>query len=541
MKIAVLSNVNLMPIKSFLYKNGFTEVNFSEYGQYHIDLISQDSEIHKFPPKYLWLHLDADILLNSELNQLPSVNLINVVNDICIALENYSKIHTLTQIIVSSFELSNANFTNYLEFNSEYSFRKIEEGINARLSELARITSNIFMMNFGKIVRQFGFNSLTNSKFWYLGRIKYTNLCFEEFSKEINYIIKAIEGKTKKVLVLDLDNTLWGGIIGEDGINGIMLSEDGEGKIYRDFQQKIKSLKQLGVILAICSKNNIEDSNVAFSHPMMVLKKNDFSSAKINWDSKAKNINEIAEELSLGLDSFVFIDDNPRERAIVKQTYPEVEVPDFPVDITDLNNWFTEIIYEYFGKITLSNEDRTKAEQYERLAARSIEKSTLNFEEFVASLQIRLNIDSHPVNHSKRLSQLSQKTNQFNLTTRRYSETEILDFLISERHMVFALEYEDKFGKEGIVGEAIVEVMNNIASIDTYLLSCRVIGKNVEYNFLREIGIFISEKFPEIKTIRACFIPTSKNILTKDFYPKAGFIKGEIENEFYIKINDLIK
>ncbi|MFA6401513.1 MAG: HAD-IIIC family phosphatase [Salinivirgaceae bacterium] len=541
MKIAVLSNVNLMPIKSFLNKKGFTDVNFSEYGQYHLDLISHDSEIHKFPPKYLWLHIDADILLNSELNQLPSVNMINDVDDICIALENYSKLHTLTQIIVSSFELSNANFINYLEFNSEYSFRKIEEGINARLLELAKINSNIFIMNFGKIVRQFGFNNLTNSKFWYLGRIKYTNQCFEEFSKEINYIIRAIEGKTKKVLILDLDNTLWGGIIGEDGMNGIMLSEDGEGKIYRDFQQKIKSLKQLGVILAICSKNNIEDSNVAFSHPMMVLKKNDFSSAKINWESKAKNISEIAEELSLGLDSFVFIDDNPRERAIIKQSYPEVEVPDFPVDITDLNSWFTEIIYEYFGKVTLSDEDRTKSEQYERLAARSIEKSSLNLDEFVASLQIRLNVDNHPVNHSKRLSQLSQKTNQFNLTTRRYSETEILDFLKSEKHIVFALEYEDKFGKEGIVGEAIVEVSNNIAIIDTYLLSCRVIGKNVEYNFLREIGIFISEKFPEIETIRGCFIPTSKNILTKDFYLNAGFIEGEIENEFYIKIKDLIK
>jgi FkbH-like protein len=260
---------------------------------------------------------------------------------------------------------------------------------------------------------------------------------------------------------LDLDNTLWGGIIGEDGIEGIKLSEDGIGKVYRDFQFLIKGLKDIGIPLGIVSKNNINDAKEVFEkHPMMVLKFEDFIIKKINWNNKVDNIKEIAKELNLGVDSFVFIDDNPVERDIVRQYLPEVVVPDFPEkEITELPEWFiNEIIYNYFARTTLTEEDKEKTEQYKSNLERKKLMKKLNIDDFIDSLKIKLNFYVNDKRFIERTAQQTQKTNQFNLTTRRYTVMDIEKFINSEEYIVFNLEYEDKFGNEGIIGTAIVKL-----------------------------------------------------------------------------------
>jgi len=267
-------------------------------------------------------------------------------------------------------------------------------------------------------------------------------------------------------------------------------------------------------------------------HPDMQLHLDDFILHKINWERKSDNILEIAETLQLGLDSMVFIDDSRQERELVKQLLPEVETPYFPEDISLLNQWFVrEVVYPFFQKKQLTEEDKEKTIQYKRNLSRSAALSTMSYEEFLASLQIKLNISEPTDLQILRVAQLTQKTNQFNLTGKRYTDADIFAMNNDNDFQIFICEYEDKFGKEGIIGCAIVKFAEKKAILDTFLLSCRVLGRNVENLFLKHILVALKQK--GIRSVEGIYNATEKNIAAKDFYAKNGFIARDEQHYLF--------
>jgi len=522
MRIAVLSNINIDPLKGFLSKFGFEDQYYAGYNQFMIELINPNSHINQNTPNVLFIHLDGESLFKIILSNGRVKYDQAALNDFIISISDFAVANPNTNIIISNIVLPAFSTSTYL--NNQNSPIIFEQLINRKILKLSEKNKNIYCYRFDSIVRAFGEKLLYDEKFWYLGRIKYTNTAFFEIAKHIQNTINAIQGKTKKVLVLDLDNTLWGGVVGEDGFSGILLSEDGVGKIFRDFQSNIKLLSTYGIILTVCSKNNENDAlEILNNHKMMILKSKDFIIKKINWNNKVDNIKQIAKELDLGLDSFVFIDDNPVERELVKQQLPEVSVPDFPKHIDQLNTWFiNEVVYPLFPKIVLTDEDKKKGRQYERNILRKSLESTLDIKKYINTLQIRLNCFVNEKKHIERIAQLTQKTNQFNLSTKRYSESQIENFMNSDSVKVFSLEYSDKYGNEGIIGASIVIYKDSYAEIDTFLMSCRVIGRNVEFSFFNEILKHIPYNF-----IKAEYLPTSRNNIFLDFYLSCGFIPSK--------------
>jgi len=527
-KLAVLSNINLEPIKRFL-GNPFEETYFAGFNQYITELVGEDSETASGDYDVVILHLDGTELLApyfAPISRFEDVSkqLELDLKSIFSAVEGYALRHERTTVIMNTLVISPYNVNTYLDTNSEYSFRMVRDFTNARIMEFSRKYINILLWDWERVVGMYGYENLYDSRFFYLGRIRYNDLAHKKIAEGLASIVNANSDKARKVLVLDLDNTLWGGIIGEDGVEGIALSEDGLGKAYRDFQKVLKSARDLGVLLALCSKNNMADAQECFEkHPMMVLSLDDFVSVKVDWNDKASNIKAIARELNLGLDHFVFIDDNQVEREVVRSFLPEVAVPDFPEDVSSLLSWFVQdVFYRYFPRTFLTDEDREKTRQYMANIKRSEAAEKLDLGEFISSLRIntRMYVDDH--RFIERLSQMSQKTNQFNLTTRRYAQGDIEHFMGRDDCHVYGLEYEDRFNNEGIVAAAIVFLEDSRARVDLMLMSCRVIGRNVEFAFMRHILEHLAKAHPHIASIQAEYIITPKNSMVKDFYVNCG-------------------
>lgn len=520
MNITILSNVNMDPIKPLLLSS-FNEVRTGLYNQVLSELLNLSNTLLQ-NIDYLWIHLDSAEIPNNIDN-----GIVEEIQQIIQRVEEMLSANDV-KILFSNISLNSFNIFTFAKDKLE-GLNQVEADLNIQLFKLSNDHNNFFILDVKSIIQKYGTDLLFDNKYWYLGRIKYSFSGFDKLSQEIFRQVSAINGTCKKVLVLDLDNTIWGGTVGEEGYMGVALGEEGIGKAYRDFQASIKQLKDIGVLLAICSKNNVEDVEEIFDrNPMMVLSLSDFSCIKVNWRNKAENISEIAEELNLGLDSFVFIDDNSVERDIVTSMIPEVSVPGFVDDPSDLRYWFlNDVVREFFGKIKITNEDKDKAEQYMRRTKREVLKKELSIDEYLKSLGIKLTVDINPIEYIQRLTQLTQKTNQFNLTTKRYNELDIEKFILSNDYLVFAFSYEDKFGKEGIIGEIIVDISEKGAAlIDTFLLSCRVVGRNIEYVF---INIVCNELFKKgFSELNAEYIPTQKNVLVENLLPDMGFdrLKG---------------
>jgi FkbH-like protein len=339
------------------------------------------------------------------------------------------------------------------------------------------------------------------------------------FSAQIN----AIELKRKKCLVLDLDNTLWGGVLGEDGMGGVALGGDYSGKAFLLFQQQILELGRQGVILAVSSKNNLEDVRQMWhEHPDIVLKEEHFAALRIDWNNKADNIRAMAQELNIGLDSFVFLDDNPAERELVKQALPEVATPDFPEHPYILPAFFKKIAEQYFAIYALTDEDKSKTDQYKANAQRAnAQRSFTNMDEYIRSLDIVLTIADVNDLTLARAAQMTQKTNQFNLTTRRYTDADLRGKLAAGCR-IFTLSVRDRFGDSGMTGLCIVDVAGDAANINSLLLSCRILGKDIENAFVAYI--LKTLKSVDIQRVTSEYIPTAKNAQVRDFYEKNGFV-----------------
>jgi FkbH-like protein len=335
-----------------------------------------------------------------------------------------------------------------------------------------------------------------------------------------------LSGRVAKVLVTDLDNTLWGGVIGEDGLDGIKVGAEYPGAAYQALQRAMLDLSRRGVLLAICSKNNASDAlEVLLKHPGMLLHPEHFAALRINWDDKATNLRQIAAELNIGVDALAFFDDNPVERERVRQELPEVFVIEVPPDPMDYARALRE--FPAFERLVLTEEDRERSRMYAEQRQRTeLQQVAGTLEEYYRSLQMVITVQPLAHNNLERIAQLTQKTNQFNLTTRRYSEQQLLDVVSTGTAEVFGASVRDRFGDNGLVGVTIMRRAGEVCEIDTFLLSCRVIGRTVETGILAYL----------IEHARVCgaqqvigwFIPTKKNAPAKDFLSRHGFeLTGE--------------
>lgn len=387
------------------------------------------------------------------------------------------------------------------------------------------MAENVYEFPLKEMISNTGREKVYSDKMWYLSSCPYALEGMEMIARMIQGCCLLVKGARKKCFVLDLDNTLWGGVAGEDGLDGIILSEYGEGARYHDMQKCLKQMKEQGVMLAVISKNNPEDVKEVFEkHPYMVLHENDFVAQKINWEAKPDNMKQLAAELNIGLDAFVFLDDNPAERAQMKAVCPEVAVPGFPEDSSGLPAAVCEIYKRYFKQVAVTDEDRAKTMQYlQERKRREAKGQAGSLEEYLESLEIEACIRFMQPGDEARAAQLAAKTNQFNVTTIRYSKKELHELSVGNGSDVVVGEMKDRFGKEGLVAVMVLRYQERAAVVDTFLMSCRVMGRQLEQVMMESVKRWLQKAHPKLERLEASYRRTAKNKPVECLYERLGF------------------
>jgi len=353
-------------------------------------------------------------------------------------------------------------------------------------------------------------------------RLPFAGDCVPLYADRVLRVIGALRGRSRKVLVLDLDNTLWGGVIGDDGVNGIRLGQGSpQGEAFLDVQRAALALKHRGILLAVCSKNtDVVALEAIRNHPEMLLRENDFSAMQINWQDKATNLEILANRLSLGLDSFVFLDDNPVERDQVRQALPSVSVPELPSDPAAYARLL--MTSGLFDAVTFSDEDRIRSAQYASNAGREVLLSqSRNLDDFLRSLQMQATFTIEGDLGWSRFAQLINKSNQFNLTTRRYTEAELHPLIADPHVLTMQVRLTDRFGDNGMISAIVARPVDDSWLLDTWVMSCRVLGREVEKAVLNRIAR--EAKRRKIARLIGIYRPTDRNGMVKDHYSKLGF------------------
>jgi FkbH-like protein len=384
--------------------------------------------------------------------------------------------------------------------------------LDSALIDVARRADNVSLVDVGGIVAALGAERALNLQNRLAMRMPYTKPALDAISAAYGQAIRERHSARKKVIVLDADNTLWGGIVGEDGVEGVAVDRQYPGLVFRRFQEQLRRLRETGILLALATKNNRSDVEELFARREMPLKLDDFAAVRIDWEPKSDNIVRIAEELNLGLESFVFIDDNPFELEQVRAALPMVETYRFEAGKADRALGLLASI-DGLKTWSVTAEDRIKTTQYRQEKMRSDAKAgATSLEDYLDSLEIRLEIGRNRRAQVKRIAQLTNKTNQFNLTTRRHSEAEIERLM--ETGQVFDIRLVDRFGDMGVIGVVIVAE----GEVETFLMSCRALGRGVEGRILAYVCSAVGDS-----GLRASYRPTAKNMMTATFYESNGF------------------
>jgi FkbH-like protein len=395
----------------------------------------------------------------------------------------------------------------------------------AALKEFLRreLRSNTYLLDFNSMAAKMGADQFFDKRLWYAFQIPFSQKGMDAVAQLVFRAVHCLVHPRKKCIVLDCDNTLWGGIIGEDGLEGIKLGPTYPGNCYMEFQKQLLELKKIGYILAINSKNNEPDVlAVLDQHPSQILKGTDFVAKKINWHNKVENFLELSRELNLGLDAFVFFDDNPAELQLINDHLPAITtipVPkDNPVKIVSL----IEDNYLSLDIIKIVAEDKAKTEMYlANIARDELKKSAINITDYYQSLDMKMEVRKNSKINIPRFSQMTLKTNQFNVITLRRTEAEIASLLERKGVCLYCFKLEDKFGDNGIVGYCEVEIDETQANLLNFLMSCRVIGRNAENEFLTQI--LLDLKGQGITTVSANWIKSPKNAICENFFDNYGF------------------
>jgi FkbH-like protein len=394
--------------------------------------------------------------------------------------------------------------------------------LNQKFYGYAQENDNFYINDLEYISQDYGLSEWNNSLYWHM--YKYA-MCIDAIpyvSQSVANIIKSIYGKNKKVLVLDLDNTLWGGVVGDDGVEGIAIGpEMPKGQAYSEFQSYCRKLKDIGVVLAVDSKNEMENAIAGLNHPDGVLKSDDFVNIKANWNPKDQNLRAIADELTLGIDSFVFADDNPAEREIVAKQLQGVETP----AMDGAENYISVLDHcGYFEVTSLSDEDMNKTQMYHAKAEAHKAQSTFaDYGEYLDSLCMTVYIEDFKPIYIQRIAQLTNKSNQFNLTTLRCTEEDIRAMQKSPDYICLCGRLTDKFGDNGLVTVVVAEKIGNELHIRLWLMSCRVLKRGLEDAMM---NVLLEEARKQgVDKIIGHYYPTAKNGMVKDFYGQMGFSK----------------
>lgn len=397
-----------------------------------------------------------------------------------------------------------------------------EQYLTGSIENLHEEGACVYVLPVKNAVAETGRRSFYSAKMWYMGSMPYSMKGISVLADLILCYSAAVKGARKKCMAVDLDNTLWGGVIGEDGTEGIVLADNKEGARYKDTQRILKKMEQQGVMLAILSKNNPEDVDSVMSHPDMVLGHEDFVAEAVNWRSKAENIKDMAEVLNIGLDAFVFLDDNPAEREQMRAVCPEVAVLDFPNDSSLLPAAVEKAYYDYFFSLEVSGEDRGKTDMYRSEAKRKAEyRTAASVDDYLKNLEMSIIIHDMKPEEEKRVTQLVNKTNQFNLTTIRYSEAEIHEMAGRGDWEIITAHMSDKYGSQGLAAVVILKYSGDTALIDTFLMSCRVMGRQAEDVLLEAVRTRAAGR--GAVRLAGTYIKTAKNSPVEDFYDRSGF------------------
>lgn len=542
LKVAFLSNytidIILENFKKILTANNLQfEIYYPGFNQFSNEIQNFNSRIYGFNPEIIFISFDINNIL---MERIDSTDLLDQLNDYF--KEFLNNLNTLSSrlstsvIFVDNFYTDERLNSNTLSFNSDRSLELLITLKNIEFQQFVKLHKNLKIVDVNQMISQYGQENLFDYKYHYLAKYKWNSRGTKKLSELYFRHLKAHLGLRKKCIVLDLDNTLWGGIIGQDGLENISLSNDGLGKAFYDFQKLLLNLYNRGILLAVCSKNSQEIVNEVFEkHPFMVLRKEYFAVMKINWKNKTENIIEIAKELNIGLDSIVFIDDSEFERNLIRQQLPNVTVPELPNDPTYYPKFLSELDYFCFHNITDEDIKRNKSykENFERL---NFQKSFKGFDDYLFSLEMVIEIKPISDFTFPRILQLIQKTNQFNTTTKRYTETELRNLWLDDDFEIYSFGVKDKFGDNGIVGVLILkkDKQNKKIFIDSFIMSCRVIGRKIETALLA--FVFQKAKSSGFEIIVGEIIPTAKNEPCRLLYKEHNFILVK-DNLWEFKVN----
>ncbi|MCR5419710.1 MAG: HAD-IIIC family phosphatase [Lachnospiraceae bacterium] len=526
-KIAVLGGSTthdiIMIMELFLLDNGIRPQFYEcEYARYWEDVMFDNPELLDFAPDIIYIHTS-----NRNIRQYPLLSMTaSEVGDLLEAdYDHFFKLWGKMEdtykcpIIQNNFEypfyrlLGNADAT---DFHGRVNYIN---RLNAKFADYACEHKDFYIQDINYLSATYGLDKWSDPLYWHMYKYALAMEAVPVLAFNVCNIIKSIYGKNKKALALDLDNTLWGGIIGDDGVDGIEIGpETSMGQVYSEFQEYLKQQKDIGVILNICSKNEEENAIAGLNHPDGILKPEDFIVIKANWDPKSKNLDDTAKELNLLPEAFVFVDDNPAEREIVREQLKVISP-----EIGSVEDYIRIIDHSGFFEVTnLSDDDAKRNEMYKENAKRAkLEASFEDYGDYLDSLEMKGTIKNFESIYMDRIAQLSNKSNQFNLTTRRYTRNEIEQIAQADDYIDLYGKLEDKFGDNGVVSVVIGHKQEKVLHMDLWIMSCRVLKRDMEFAMMDQL--VYKAKEAGIRCIRGYYYPTPKNKMVRNFYELMGF------------------
>jgi FkbH-like protein len=527
--IAILGGSTTSEIKNilelFLLNIGIKPKFYeSEYNKYYEDALFGNDVLDNFNPDIVYIHTsNTNIIKYPEFEDREEGVFALIENEI----ERYKSIWSSLSkyncpIIQNNFDYTINRSLGNLDFYDIHGKTYFINQLNDRFSEEARLIKHLYINDINYLSSYIGLQNWFDESLWHQAKYALSLSCIPELASNISKIINSIYGTSKKCLVLDLDNTCWGGVIGDDGIEGISIGlETSVAESFTSFQKYVKALKQRGIILAVCSKNDLKNAKEGFEHPDSFLVFDDFTSFKANWDPKHQNILDIVNEINIGADSLVFIDDNPVERDLVSSQILEIVVPNVGSDVIDFINHIDR--NGFFEPVSLLTDDIKRNKYYEDNKKRSQEQAIFkSYDDFLVSLKMIAEIKSFSLIYLDRITQLINKTNQFNLTTKRYTANEIENIFASDEYIKIYGKLTDKYGDNGLIAITIGRIEENQCHIDLWLMSCRVIKRDMEFAMLDELVKQCKEK--GVIEIIGYYYQSNKNNMVIDLYKKFGFV-----------------
>ena len=508
-----------------LLSTGFRPVfHQSEYGRFYEDAVHDPQSLIDFKPDLVYVHTSCRNVQNAPPLNCTEADLPGYVEaelrryrDIWDSLEK----NVGCQVIQNNFEPPPYAILGNLDAVAPGGLSRFLMELNIAFAKEIGKRPKVLLQDVHGLSARMGLKQWFDWNRYFSYKLLLTSEANVELARSLISLVRALYGKSRKVLVLDLDNTIWGGVIGDDGVDKIQIGrETPVAEAYTAFQEYCLSLRNRGILLAVCSKNTEEVAKGGFEHPSAILKLDHISSFKANWDAKHENIHLIAQELNLGVDSFVFADDNPAERAIVEGQVPGVAVPNIGNEVTR----YAEIIEQgrYFEPLSLSKEDLERAALYADNSQRAaLEKKFANYGEYLDSLDMVAEIDGFKPVYLERIAQLTNKTNQFNLTTRRYTLADMESAAADPQYVGLYGKLADRFGDNGLISIVLGHKRDDALHMDLWLMSCRVLKRDMEVAMLDAVAERALAM--DIKTIVGYYLPTKKNAMVADFYSKLGF------------------